>query len=237
MYSTTHYPDVESGLTIFQNDSLLFEPGTRYAYSSYGWNLISAALESASGMPFLDMMLMQVFEKAGMDRTVPEFAPPILPHRAHFYDVADDGSITNAPYVDNSYKWAGGGFLSTAGDLVRFGDAMLRGNLVQRATFEWLITSQQTRDGTSTHYGIGWRTDMTAVAIRGLRQYDAGLAQEAETMLAGVTVVGHTGGAIGGSALFLVAPEHGVVVAALSNSTLRPSFAIHLLAQIIDAMP
>lgn len=27
--------------------------------------------------------------------------------------------------VDNSYKWAGGGFLSTAEDLVKFGNAML----------------------------------------------------------------------------------------------------------------
>lgn len=31
----------------------------------------------------------------------------------------------NAPYVDNSYKWAGGGFLSTVGDLLQFGNAML----------------------------------------------------------------------------------------------------------------
>lgn len=31
----------------------------------------------------------------------------------------------NCPYVDNSYKWAGGGFLSTAGDLLLFGNALL----------------------------------------------------------------------------------------------------------------
>jgi hypothetical protein len=31
----------------------------------------------------------------------------------------------NAASVDNSYKWAGGGFLSTVGDLVGFGNAML----------------------------------------------------------------------------------------------------------------
>ena len=33
--------------------------------------------------------------------------------------------LRNAPYVDNSCKWAGGGFLSNVHDLVRFGNAML----------------------------------------------------------------------------------------------------------------
>lgn len=33
--------------------------------------------------------------------------------------------MKNVPYVDNSYKWAGGGFISTAEDLVRFGNAVL----------------------------------------------------------------------------------------------------------------
>lgn len=31
----------------------------------------------------------------------------------------------NAPYVDNSYKWAGGGFLSTVKDLIQFGNSLL----------------------------------------------------------------------------------------------------------------
>src|SRR3989441_12200340 len=36
------FGSVGEGLTIFQDDSLLFPPGTRFSYSSYGWNLISA---------------------------------------------------------------------------------------------------------------------------------------------------------------------------------------------------
>ena len=42
-----------------------------------------------------------------------------------YYLKNKQGKIQNAPYVDNSYKWAGGGFLSTATDLVKFGNAML----------------------------------------------------------------------------------------------------------------
>ena len=42
------------------------------------------------------------------------------------------GHLTNTPYVDNSYKWAGGGFLSNVGDLLKFGNAMLYASQVGR---------------------------------------------------------------------------------------------------------
>src|SRR5690606_40830265 len=47
--SRTRYADVRSGLAVFQDDSLLVEPGTRYLYSSYGWNLLSAVVEDRKG--------------------------------------------------------------------------------------------------------------------------------------------------------------------------------------------
>ena len=42
-----------------------------------------------------------------------------------YYHKSKSGSLKNVPYVDNSWKWAGGGFLSTVGDLLRFGNAMM----------------------------------------------------------------------------------------------------------------
>jgi len=44
-----HYDNVSAALGIFRNDPLLFQPGTKYSYSSYGWNLISAVMEGTSG--------------------------------------------------------------------------------------------------------------------------------------------------------------------------------------------
>ena len=42
-----------------------------------------------------------------------------------YYHLNKKGRVVNCPYVDNSYKWAGGGFLSTAGDLLLFGNTLL----------------------------------------------------------------------------------------------------------------
>ena len=42
-----------------------------------------------------------------------------------FYARNTKGLLVNAPYVDCSYKYAGGGMLSTVTDLIHFANAML----------------------------------------------------------------------------------------------------------------
>lgn len=51
-----HFANVREGLAIFSNDPLEFEPGTQSAYSSYGFNLLSAVVEGAAGRPYLDVI-------------------------------------------------------------------------------------------------------------------------------------------------------------------------------------
>lgn len=193
-----HYATVLDGLAIFADDSLLFQPGTRYSYSSYGWNLISAAIERAGGEPFLDYMQHHVFGPAGMVATVPEFADSIIPDRAHYYIHTSNGApAQNAPYVDNSYKWAGGGFLSTSNDLARFGRVLLSGRLLKPETLRLLWTSQRLASGEETGYGMGWRTT-----------HDS----------AGRPWVSHTGGGMGATSHLIIYPEQHLVVALLVNS-------------------
>ena len=192
------YPNVRAGLAIFENDALLFEPGTKFQYSSYGWNLISAVLEGASGEPFLELMQKIVLDPAGMTHTSADRVVPIIPGRARFYTRAEKtGKVENAPYVDNSYKWAGGGFVSTAEDLVAFANALLDGRLLRTETVALLWTSMKTSDGKDTDYGIGWTVDRDAKGRRRVR---------------------HSGGAMGGTANLVVYPDERLVVALLVNS-------------------
>lgn len=195
------YPTVTSALAIFRDDSLLAEPGTRYLYSSYGWNLVSAVVEAAAGRPFLSVMIEEVFRPLGMTRTGADHTDSLVAGRARWYTVPDGGGgILNAPYVDNSLKWAGGGFLTTAEDLVRFGDAIATGQLIRRETAESLWSPMRLSDGRATGYGIGWvvRRDP-----------------------AGRRWVGHSGGSMGGTAYLVVYPEARLAVALLANSDQR----------------
>ena len=65
----------------FAEDELLFEPGTQYRHSKYGWILVSAAVEAAAAQPFLAFMREQIFRPLGMDQTGAESATEENPER------------------------------------------------------------------------------------------------------------------------------------------------------------
>ena len=193
--SNKFYGSVKESLGIFQDDPLLFEPGSKYSYSSYGWNLISAVVEGASGEPFLPYMEQHVFKPLKMENTCADMAKEAVPNRVSFYELSGN-EIELAPQVDNSYKWAGGGFLSSAGDVVLFGNAYLEKSILTAAGIEPLWTPLQTNDGKSTNYGIGWS-----------RSEDK----------KGRKWVGHSGGSVGGTSMLILYPEAEMVVVVLCN--------------------
>jgi len=196
-----HFDTVLEGLAIFQGDSLLFPPGTKFSYSSYGWNLISAVVEGAAGQDFLTYVSRNVLRPLGLTHTAPDRVDSLIPNRTRFYERGADSGFVPAPPVDNSYKWAGGGFLSTAEDLVRFGSALLEPGFLKAATLELLFTSQKTSAGEPTGYGVGW---FVATDGRGHRW------------------VSHGGSSVGGTAAFGVDRDSRVVIAITSNLTGAP---------------
>lgn len=195
--NTDHYTSVKSSLKIFENDTLLFEPGTDYSYSSYGFNLLSAVIEGASGKPFLPFIEKEVFAALDMNNTSPDKNDSIILNRTSFYELDSLGQIINAPYVDNSYKWAGGGFISTTTDLIKFGEAHIKPGFLSAETLKTFTTSQILINGDSTGYGIGWaRIDKD-----------------------GLVGFGHTGGSVGGITDLRIYPDEGLVLVFLSNSS------------------
>ncbi|EDO31568.1 predicted protein, partial [Nematostella vectensis] len=111
-------------LALFENDPLVGKPGEKYNYTTHGYTLISGVVHAAAKQDFQKYM-KQLFKELGMNNTAPEHHGPITYHRARQYERKKRHGLVNVPYVDNSYKWAGGGFISTAEDLVKFGNALL----------------------------------------------------------------------------------------------------------------
>src|SRR6185312_6857544 len=105
---------------------------------------------------FLDYMESEVFKPLGMEHTRPDRAGAVDPDRTRFYKKLEDGKFAEAEPINSSYKWAGGGFLSTAEDLVRFGSALLHPGYLKDSSLKLLFTSQKTADGKSTGNGLGW---------------------------------------------------------------------------------
>lgn len=201
--SRTKYENVHDGLSIFINDPLINTPGTKYSYSSYGWNLISVAMENAAApqggfltsKDFLKLVQSEVFDALKMTNTVPDHADQEIANRTQFYQFKN-GEPVIAPYVDNSYKWAGGGFIGTTEDLCKFGQAHMKAGYLKAATLVEWQKSQQTNAGKDTNYGIGWRT----------------FKRES-----GKTFLGHSGGSVGGVTYFLIHQPSETVLAITGN--------------------
>ena len=66
-----HCSTARQALELFSGDSLLFEPNTRYHYSSFGWNLLGAVIEGASGQTYLDYL-------KNLSYSYLEPAPPVI---------------------------------------------------------------------------------------------------------------------------------------------------------------
>ncbi len=193
-----HYTNVVDALDRFKRDPLIAPPGTKFSYSSYGFNLISAVVQGAAKEDFLTYMHDDVFVPLGLRETVADREGAIIPNRARFYVLDKEGNYRNAPLTDNSYKWAGGGFLSTPRDLVTFGSEMLHPGFLNQDSLNLLFTRQHTKNGKLTDYGFGWFV------------YDK--PGEPRTFQ-------HDGGATGGSARLILYPDQGVVTAWTMNTT------------------
>ena len=180
----------------FQADPLVAEPGTRHAYSSWGYVLLSAVMEQAAGRPLLALMGEEVMEPLGLRATSVDAPGTAAPARAAQYTGCTPAGCTRAPYADYGGMWAAGGFTSTAPDLARFGAALLRPGYLRAETVDALWTPQRTAAGEETEYGMGWRIGR-----------DAG----------GRRIVHHGGRTRDLRAFLLVYPDHDVVVALLAN--------------------
>jgi CubicO group peptidase (beta-lactamase class C family) len=200
--NTTRYETAAASLEKFRDDPLLFPPDASFLYSSYGFVLLSAAMEGASGLEFPSLMRLEVFEPLDLNQTDVERSNAGSRDRTSLYDnvtpYSPDGRVVASPALDFSSKWASGGMLSTADDLVRFGAAhippMNRGFLDDRLIEE--LFTPRTTQLVVFGQGLGWST---ARDHRGRR------------------VQLHFGAGSGGTSFLALYPDQQVSIAILAN--------------------
>ena len=141
---------------MFKDDPLVFSPGTKAEYSTYGFNLLGSVVEGAAGMKYLDYLRENVFQPAGMTDTRADDVFEIIPNRAHGYMRIGAGTLANSKLADTSNKIPGGGLCATAADVARFAAAIQAGTLLRRETMQPMFVVQKTKDGRRTGYGLGW---------------------------------------------------------------------------------
>lgn len=189
------YADVVAALGTFKGSELVNEPGAKYSYSTHGYMLAGAVVQRAGGEPFWDQVRERVARPAQMTTFRPDYQWEQIAHRAKGYKKVG-GEVVPSTDTDVSWKLAGGGFISTVGDLSRFSIALMDGKLVKPETFGEMRRRSKLRDGSATGYGLG-------LSIDGAR---------------GERTCGHSGSQEKTATYLLMAPESRLSVAVMCNT-------------------
>ena len=149
------HKNTAEAIEIFKDFDLVAEPGTKYNYSSYGFNLLGAAIEGASGKSYGEVIKEHIFAPLGMDYSRLDNPVDLIPNRVRGYRIIA-GEIKNSEYVDVSSRFAGGGTRSTVIDLLKYAKGIFEGKILKEETYEKMFTSMVLKDNHFTGYGMGW---------------------------------------------------------------------------------
>jgi serine beta-lactamase-like protein LACTB, mitochondrial len=190
--NTHHYRQISDALKIFGADPLLFPPGTSWHYSTYGYTVVGCVIEGAARERLRDYVAEHVLKPAGMTHTFVDDVFQIVPHRGRGYQKIN-GQVENAALLDSSYKIPGGGYVTSAEDLVRFAQALLDNKLLKPKDRSDMWTASKESEAAGAGYGLGF-----------------GVIQDGK-------YIWHTGSQAGASTDLLIIPAAHFAVAVMAN--------------------
>jgi CubicO group peptidase (beta-lactamase class C family) len=143
--------------TSFTN-SLLFQAGSRYEYSNFGYFILADIIRIISNMSFSEYMRKYIFEKCDLNAIRTTSLDSIVLNRADGYEKAARGVIQNAP----NYRGlrAAGAFLSDINDMLKWELIMQNNKLLTKKHWNMMwdktIKTTLTMDNEPMYYGYGW---------------------------------------------------------------------------------
>ena len=147
-------------IAVFEQFELIAEPGTRFRYTSYGYNLLGAVIEGASGESYGRYMQRHVWAPLGMESIVMDDPDAVIAHRVRGYRLAGS-ALKNSECVDSSSRVSAGGTRASVPDMLAFGKGIHGGKILSAASVAAMVQPMATRAGRLTDYGMGWETAPT----------------------------------------------------------------------------
>jgi len=146
-----------------------FEPGTRYAYSGEGIELLQMVVETITGKPLEELMRARVFQSFGMTRTSMVWQDRFESNYANGYD---EYGRSLGPERHPKAE-AAGSMQTTLADFARFLEAVIEGQRLRPETRDLMLSPQitipwkhefptlaaETTDANRSirlSYGLGW---------------------------------------------------------------------------------
>ncbi len=154
--TTQEYATLYDALDLFKNRDLLFEPGTRYSYTTYGYTLLGVIIERVSGETFANYMQTHIWNKAAMTNTGVEKFNTNIAFKSELYSRNNGkGKAKLAEENNLSNRIPAGGFYTTLGDMIKFGNAVLSNTFVKESTLA-MMRQHHSLEKENNAYGFGW---------------------------------------------------------------------------------
>jgi serine beta-lactamase-like protein LACTB, mitochondrial len=167
VFNNHDYKNVREAAADLEDSPLLFEPGAATSYSTPGYTLLALGMERATGKDYQDLMQQLVFEPAGMQSIMGDSAgrpkdQAVVPYLVH------EKIMMRVPAFNVSDRLAGGGFLATPSDVVRFGNAVLEGNMISAAYRATLLQRDPAEPevATSGKYPRSFTAEQSALGLK-----------------------------------------------------------------------
>jgi CubicO group peptidase (beta-lactamase class C family) len=201
---------------LLAEETLAFEPGTRWSYSNSGMLLAGAVIEAASGEDYFDRVRRTIYGPAGMSASDCYDIDYVVPKLAIGYEL--ERGPQGARWHTNTFSHvirggpAGGGY-STAPDLLAFAEALRGGRLLKPETFEKLVSAKPELN--SPDYGYGF-----------------GVAQGPNGR-----IVGHSGGFEGINSNLDIFLDRGIVAVVMSNQSNGAMPVVQKIRELLARVP
>ncbi len=197
--TTKNYATLAKAVDVFKNRKLLFEPGSRYSYTTYGYTVLGLLIEKVSGLTFEQYMQKNIWDKAGMKHTRIEKFGITIAGKSKLYHRVKKGKLKKSTPNNLSNRIPGGGFYITLEDMFLFGNAVLNNTLVSQSTLD-LMRQHHSLEKEANAYGFGWFL------------YNPKPNEGA--------IIGHSGEQSGSASQLFIIPSTKTVVVILANTSL-----------------
>lgn len=153
----TQHTSTDAQMYAFIAHPLLFTPGSQWQYSNTNYWLLGRILERVSGESYGAYVRAKLFAPAGMTQSAFVADEARLPNFSQGHWRGADGKqpLHVAPAIESFWATGAGSIVSTAGDLLRWDDALRAGKIVSPQSYALMTTPARLNDGSTARYGMG----------------------------------------------------------------------------------
>ena len=199
----------------FKESPLVNLPGQKYAYTTHGFILLSAAVERAGKQKFIHQVRDRIAKPLGMNTLQPDYQWIDIPNRTIGYRKRQNNIVVSSN-TDVSWKLGGGGYISSIEDLAKLGEGLLNGKLIQPKTRELMWVPRKTTTGKQTSYGLGFRRWKYVNGALQSVSAEASVTESKNQVL--MQLVGHSGSQEKTKTLLVLEPQKRFGLVLMSNS-------------------